>query len=496
MQSERWNWLDEGIVPLLSATLRAAWLWPWLALLHAWFSPSQIAPVLPFWALVALPFIVFTLTRRLVPRPTQGNVQNVSMTQRVIIAASGLLLLLLLLWWHFARDLYALWSPGWLYEIGYQLTHWWNELPVVGIALIAGVYLWLRGLFDARDPLHHEDIWRAFVVGAAALALHLWLNSATGSSVTGITGPIFLFFASGMAALATTNLKTASGWSLFGKNTGRIWANRYWLLSIGLTILALLALGLIIGWLLAPDDVAWLLRGVGFLFSLIWQVFSWVILGVSYVIFMAFYAIYRLIEPLLQNNGEESQVQIQAPQPFPTQEAMQEVTDAAAGVPEPFRWVALVLVLVVIFVIFVLVLRRLRSESPGEADETRESIYSADLLQDQLAALWSRLRGGFSRATAPLFYDLSGETDSRSAIRAVYQRLLLRAAEAGSVRAAAQTPLEYQRDLQRHLSAAAQLDTITRGYVEARYADTPPSPQMAAAVEEAWRQMAEMKREE
>lgn len=491
MNLTRWNWLDEGIVPLLLATVRAAWIAPWLALIHRWFAPSQIAPVLPMWALIGFPFLAFTLARRLASPRQKGTVHTVSKTQRIIVAATGLSLLLILLWWHFARDLAPLWSPSWLITLGYGLTHWSTEVPVVGIALVVGVYLWLRGLLDAHDPLHHEDIWRAFLTGTLMLALYLWISPLSQTAASGISESIFLFFASGLAALAATNLKTASGWSLFGKNAGQIGANRYWLVSIALTILFLLGVGLLVGWLLAPDDVAWLLRGVGYVVGLIWQLFSWVILALSYVMFMVFYAIYRLIEPLLQNRGEEAEPQLQAPQPFPTQEAFQEAAESAAAIPEPFRWMALILVLIAIFVIFALVLRRLRSEQPNEAEEIRESIYSADLLQDQLASLWSRLRGGLRRATAPLFFDLSGEVDSRRTIRSIYQQLLQRAATVGSTRTTAQTPLEYRQFLRQRLSADVEIDTITAGYLEARYAETPPSPQTVAAVEEAWTHMKE-----
>ena len=30
----RWNWLDQGLLPLLLATIRFCWLWPWLILLR------------------------------------------------------------------------------------------------------------------------------------------------------------------------------------------------------------------------------------------------------------------------------------------------------------------------------------------------------------------------------------------------------------------------------------------------------------------------------
>ena len=81
MQSERWNWLDDGVLPLLLAGMRAAWLWPWLALLHAWVAPSQPAPVLPLAALIGVPLLSFSLARRLIP-PSRDPTQTARFSDR------------------------------------------------------------------------------------------------------------------------------------------------------------------------------------------------------------------------------------------------------------------------------------------------------------------------------------------------------------------------------------------------------------------------------
>lgn len=490
MQSERWNWLDEGVVPLLLATMRAAWLWPWLALVHAWFAPSQPAPVLPLWALIGIPVLSSILTRRVLPPLGPDHREPPHRGIQIGIAATGILALVLVVWIHFYANRYPLWDTTWLLTAGRHLIYWGAELPVEAMTLVTGVVLWLRGVLDARTVRHHEDIWGTFVIGSILLALYLWIGQIDDRSLADATGWIFAFFASGMAALAITNLKTASGWSLFGRNAGRVQANRYWLLSILATIVGLLLLGLFIGWLLSPEDVVWVLDGIKLVFSLIGQVLYLIIMVVSYVLFMAAYFIYWLIQPLLAwLRGEETaEPELQLPQAMATDEPFPQVTEAAASVPEPFRWMALVVIMLVVFVVFMLVLRRLRAAGEEEAEEIRESIYSSDLLQDQLAALWDRLQGRFQRGpSGPSFADLSGEPDSRRAIRALYQQVLTLADQRGAARPPQQTPHEYRPLLQKALvSSEASLATITDGYIQARYGDVPPPPEVVQRVRAAW----------
>ena len=94
--------------------------------------------------------------------------------------------------------------------------------------------------------------------------------------------------------------------------------------------------------------------------------------------------------------------------------------------PEPYRWVALLVVAIGVFIIFMFVLRRLRSRPDLVSDEVRESVLTTGLLQAQLAELWSRLRSRFGPAPEEPdpFLSLEGESDTRLLIRSIYRRLL------------------------------------------------------------------------
>jgi hypothetical protein len=503
MQAGRWNWLDDGLLPFLLAAMRATWLWSLLALLQAILAPTQRAPVLPLWLLIGIPIVSFTLTRQLLPeQPERVAPQRLTLIRHGI-AASGLLVLLLVLWWHFYRDQYPLWSAQWFVLLGYDLTRWGQELPVQVLAAVTAIFLWMQGILNGRAPIYHEDVWRSFIVGAALLAFTLWLNQVSGSpaqmaGVTGVGGVawVIIFFACGMAALAATNLKTASGWSLFGPGSGKAQVNRYWVLSITITVLGLLAIGVIIGWLVAPEDVVWLLDLGRMLLAAVGQVLYWIVLALSYVAFAIFYVIYWLIGPLIERlrDREPEEREAEVAEPFSMPEGLEMDMADPATVPEPFRWIALAVIAIVVVIAFVLLLRRLRSAPAEEPEEIRESVYSSELFEEQLGNLLQSWRNWFQRGgpAGPAYFDLTGEVDTRRRIRAVYQHLLAAAAKRGSPRPAAQTPREYQPHLQESLlPGASTLDMITEQYMQARYAPDPPSPEAAAQVQAAWEEIEE-----
>ena len=63
---KRINWLDDLLLPLLLAVMRACWLGPWLGLLYYIFSNGLVVPTippLPGWLLTLVPLVSFGLAR-------------------------------------------------------------------------------------------------------------------------------------------------------------------------------------------------------------------------------------------------------------------------------------------------------------------------------------------------------------------------------------------------------------------------------------------------
>ena len=192
----------------------------------------------------------------------------------------------------------------------------------------------------------------------------------------------------------------------------------------------------------------------------------------------------RVPDPVVPAACSGDRSQDQEAQPIatpPPQEPFPEPPERAVeAVPEPYRWVALLVILAGVFIIFMLALRLMRSRSPTEIDEVRESVLTANLLQAQLAELWGRLRARFGPgAEEPDPYlSLSGEVDTRRLIRSIYQRLLSLAQTRAPARLRSETPYRYGgRLVEQPDFDDRDVGTITAAYNEARYGDEPPSQQ-------------------
>jgi hypothetical protein len=163
-----------------------------------------------------------------------------------------------------------------------------------------------------------------------------------------------------------------------------------------------------------------------------------------------------------------------------------------ARLPDGLQWVALMMLIGLIGLAFAAALRRLLSgrKPKNGVVETRETILSGELLQQQITDLWRSFLGRLRRdSDTPFnpFLSLEGEHPVRRDIRQVYQALLVVAQERGSPRPRSSTPGEYRPALENIWSSGQEgLDIITEGYISARYGSYPPPAEQASRVCEAW----------
>jgi len=295
---------------------------------------------------------------------------------------------------------------------------------------------------------------------------------------------IVLFFATGMAALALAGLRQARN---VRQKDAPLLANRYWLTSILVTILALLAIGLALGVLITPESVAQI-------FGWTRVAASWLLALIGYVAYAAAYVLFLLLTPLI----EWVQAHLGEPRPLEPAGGGQQFEEMWRERPplemppvlgESMRWAGLAGVLAAIAVAFALALYVLSKRKDEEVDETRESILTAELLRDQASALWRRWRDRLRRGHPldELFLSLAGEEPRRRAVRAAYQAFLAAMAQSGQPRRPRQTPNAYARDLAATLPAASvALETLTGRYVAARYGASAPDAEAAQRAQEAW----------
>lgn len=511
MHWKNWNWLGGSVLPLLMSLIRFAWLWPWLGLMGQFLSPFFGRELLPPWLLVVLPLTAYLLaTRAAVPQPVAavgaqatdaGPNVTVSWSARLAVAASGLIFIVLALWWHYYRAEFGLADGAWLRNLGDALIHWGTqEIPPQVVTIVILVWLWLIGMGDVVRQLSHDDVWGAMARSIVALVLYLLVLYMADRPLTPqLFYLVVLLFGAGMLALALSSLKITLGLDrALGLGQRRTSSapviNRYWLSSTLFTVFGLLGLGLIVAALIAPEQLAALLDAANLVLGWIGWAIGAVLIALSYVFFVIAYFLARLLAPLLQRLLERFQDlpllgMLQPPQ---QQQQLQEASQQVAALSDSYRWLGLAAVVIVLLIIFALALRRMRATEATDEDETRESILSADLLQQQLANLWRRWFGRGRGATAP-FLSLAQESDARRRIRALYQQLLTNGAALGAARTPAETPQEYAHHLQSTQAAqAAALSALTAGYHQARYAPDGPTAAQISAAEKAWRALAEV----
>ena len=479
MSWKRWPWLNDGVLPLTMVILRVCWLWLWLNLAQNLLAPSYPGTLLPAWLIGAL-----LLGSQVATRWIMGRTTSLARA-RLEIAGLGLLVMFLVLWWQFYRLHYPPWDWRWPVLWGREMLFWSGEPPLSYLALPAVVYLWLRGIRDGSRPLQRRHVVHALAAGCLALVAFVLVAGVLEPMLPAGTGSIvFLFFAMAMIALALSGLNMAPVYE-----PGARFFNRYWLGSVLTIIAGLLVLGLLFSLLLSPEIVAQLLEWV-------WGPLSRVLALLFQLTILLLWPILYLLSRLLTQLSIFNVPRL--PQLPPAREeeqndAFDTLATAIERMPDEWRWVGLLLFIVGIGLIFGLVLRRLLAAGKEEIEETRELIFSRELLLAQLAQLWSSWLNPLGRQRpTPVdpFLSLAGEQDSRRLIRQAYQALLAAARERGLARERDQTPLEYRDELAQALPEESKvLAVITERYVQARYDLEPPTPEAAEQTRQAWRRI-------
>lgn len=488
MTLPRWHWLNDGLIPLLVILLRVCWLWPWLEMVRHWLAPSSSRPLLPVWTLLAL-FVLSAAVTRLALQKTGTLAQA-----RAWVGGVGLLALMGLLWWQVASAEYPLWDLRWVRLLAHSLSNWQFEVPPSFLILLAAAGVWVRGVLDGQRPLLRDAVWGAFITGTLALALLLIAGHYDPAGLPPHAERWVLgFFIAGLSALALSSLQLARAVGRWGSQKGaQVRLNRYWLLSVAIVILGMVGIGLFLGMFITPGLVAEVLSWVGVVMRLVGIVLGYVLLAVAYVVFWVLTPLIEWLRSLM--SGEPPPQEEEANQ-MDWQRQLEELsrqpqTQLSPEVIESLRWLWFVLLILGVCAAIVIALRLMNFGDSEDEDESRESIFTTDMLQDQLAALWQGWLQRLRRPPHPEqdpYLSLAGETENRRAIRGFYQSLLALAGARGHTRRPAQTPLNYGADLKATYPPDEDAwQTLTEAYMDARYAAQPPSDQQVEDARDAW----------
>lgn len=501
MRSRGWNWLSVGAVrqPLLvgltQVAMRLCWLYPWIEMVsYSLFRLDR--PFIPLWLTGLILLASWGLALWATNREAVGPSGQAGFWRwQLSIAGLGLGLLLWLLWWRLYREpktlCYPIWNIDWVEHLVRDLTSWQGVLLPLTLTLM-GAYLWWRGIADGRTPPWHETIFRSFSVGfswlvALAILSHYWpvFRPPTLWPAT------LAFVVSALAALALVDLdevRRRGG----GGARALFTVNRYWLFTLLTTIGLITLLGLALSIIAAPSRIAALLTALAplldFLARILIPVIYYLILAIAYLLFLILTPLARALNRLLRFWMPQL-----AQKPFQDRFASQlEQLERGRTQAPPWLGVTVKAAFLLLLVggigfIFALALRRYTRRDEEGVEETRELIWSPEIMREEWRALIRRLRrrGRKTREAQSPFLPLLGVDRDRRAIRQVYQQLLAWAGEQGLPRPPGATPHEYAAILDDHY-AAPEWCTIAHAYTQARYAVDPLPPELVAQVQGDW----------
>lgn len=297
-----------------------------------------------------------------------------------------------------------------------------------------------------------------------------------------------LYFVAGLAALALATVHTTHYDFMERTQEARLTPNRYWLVSVFSVIAALLTVGLVLSALITPEIVAQSLSWVAVILDLLRLALYYVLLIVSYLIFLILVPLTHGLRWLLSGaDGPSGPIQL-ADLSWDTKGLSQNTVALPPGLGEALRWSELAMLLMGLGVVFALALRRFWTGSDEEIEESRELIFSAELLRQQLLVWWrKRLRQLKRRPGLDPFLSLEQEAQPRREVRAIYQMFLKAAMARGQPRRQGQTPFEYEQMWAATLpKGQGALNNLTRAYSQARYAPDPLDPGEVERARQAW----------
>jgi Domain of unknown function (DUF4129) len=242
----------------------------------------------------------------------------------------------------------------------------------------------------------------------------------------------------------------------------------------------ILVMTLIVLVLLTPGAFSALIAGIVMVLRVAGQLLLWLLYGVFYILYYAFYAITELFRALF----DVEMGAMEPPEPVPgiadrLQPPEEQADDGPWRYAPLVRWLLLSgVIAAAIVLLFRVVNRRRQAENDPVGEEERSSVFSADLAREQLRNLFRRGQRG------PRLRRLDLESAPGS-VRDAWRYLQVLAARQETGRREAETPSDFAARLRAVWpGTAGSLNDLARRYERSRYGEIESERDRAAAQED------------
>ncbi len=483
------RWVAAALSPLMVILMETFWVYPWLFWLGRQM-PAEQRPPLSLASLILLMGASFLVTRFFTGKKWQLR------WIQLAIVSSGLVAIFLVVRIEYGAG-FGLLSGQWFIHITQALLDSFLYPHPVVIALVAGVYLWWRGISWGRSPLSFDAIHRPFLVGLIALVVLIivsGMSSGVGTlenllTASGLYIAGFFFF--GLSALALGHLRTIHEKMLKKEGVSRLFSRRWLFILLGV-IGGIVLVGIGIASIFSYDLVTLMAQGLNSVADFLLQVLSYLLIPIGYLVAGLVYVFRFLINLLGQ--GEPLP-------PFQPPQLIGESGEAASQSFPPevilvIKWAFFAIVAAgVIFLLTKAIFRYWSSRAKDEIEETHESLWNWDLFKADLRLFLNMLLQRFKRkrkqpvpvSPVPAWYS-EEEIPDRLDIREVYRHLLWEAARLGMARSRHETAYEYAERLGQAVPpSGGQLAQLTELYSNVRYGEIKPQDKQVERANRLWR---------
>ena len=488
------NWISEIFPPLAVILMEVFSLCAWLIFIGSLPMVTGDRPPLTFWSMLFLLGGSFVATRYFLKRKLP------MFWIQITIMVCGLIAIFLVLRIEYSAG-YNLFSGSWFAFYANEFISFFTKYPPFVFAIIAGLYLWWRGISLSRSRLYFDDIYHSFLIQLVLLVflIIMWSFTYKSGPLKNITSSIGIyvvgFFFFGLLALALTNLRVIQ--EKFRKK-GELSKNfgRRWLTTILIVIGGVILSGIGFASIFSSQFVSLLGKFMNSISGAYSAVINFILLAIGLLVQW----IYDVGEFLLSLIPK-------AKEPTTTPETTPPIsTTTTPGSGQVYYNPQLVLIVKLVFlalimfgVIFLIskaIRRRHQTEQSEDIEEVQESLWSWEGFKLDLMVFFKAIFDLFKRKKKPapaitaVNWQVEDDIERRLNIREIYQHLLWHGSRLKIPREKYETPSEYARRLGQAVPDGKEpLDEITGFYIDARYGDQPAEEKKTDRANNLWQKL-------